>query len=471
MEQNPLNRRIRILALGDAPTVKTGFGRVNRELFSRLPADKYDVTWVGVNYHATPLDVMQKWPQPIISANPAGGQPDVHGRQLAADFLQAAAQQGEPFDIFWTHNDIPVAHGFANALRDGMKDVCKLAGVVFYSPLDSELHSAPQWLEVTSLVDVYATYTWWSKLEIEKYSPANMKVFYIGQDPKWCCPLDDKVAIQKFRSKVLGVEDPDTFVISSINRNQERKDLPRLMAAFRDFLKLVPNSLLYMHVDPVEWIDLNLVAFKLGIEKKVKFLGSQNAQVVQDDFMQLVYNASHCIATLSRGEGWGLSVTEAMGTKTPVVAAHNTATHDLLGQVQNKVADFGEGRKVHLAERGVAVPSGMTQNMLDTDPSLWIVGQDVMLRPMANLDCTVAAFQFVHGQYESLAEFRLKEHGKLKPIVDAAYEWVREKLDWDRITEQWDKVFTALVKAREQGIELPKPVRQGGVPDDGTINM
>ena len=42
----------------------------------------------------------------------------------------------------------------------------------------------------------------------------------------------------------------DTYLITNVNRNQLRKDIPKTMMAFKEFKKKVKNSVLYLHMAP-----------------------------------------------------------------------------------------------------------------------------------------------------------------------------------------------------------------------------
>ena len=57
-------------------------------------------------------------------------------------------------------------------------------------------------------------------------------------------PLEEK---QRLRAHAFHTQDPETFLVACVNRNQRRKDLARTMYSFHLFHQKYPNSTLYMH--------------------------------------------------------------------------------------------------------------------------------------------------------------------------------------------------------------------------------
>lgn len=461
MLDNPIDRKIRVLILGDSPTVNTGLGRVQRETFKRFDTEKYEMDFVGINYHGSPADAFTDWPHRVWSANPANLQEDPYGRQMCADVLVERAKAGLPYDIFYAHTDIDILHPFVGAIRpepgqEVLRYAAQLAGIVMYSPLDSELSMRLPQLDITECADYYATYTHWAKLELEKYSAANIHVVPLGVDWDWCNPDISQAENKDFRERVLKIKDPDAFIITSVNRNTDRKDIPRLMMAFAIFLQQRPNSYLYLHCNPEDgWAGLEVLAQKLGIAKRVRCPRAGTYMMLSDDYMNRVYNASHCVATMSRGEGWGFSLTEGFATKTPVVAAYNSAAISLLGDIKE------HDGLVQFAERGLAVPSGTFADTGDENPNLWTVSKDTMIRPLADIPSAAKQFEWVYDQYTLKAQKVQSE--SLRELTTAAHSYARERCNWDSIAKSWDKVFTELVAMRARGEKPPIPIRQGAI--------
>ena len=105
-----------------------------------------------------------------------------------------------------------------------------------------------------------------------------------------------------------------------------------------------------------------------------------------------IYNASDLYLTTAWGEGWGLTVTEAMCCHVPVVAPANTSLIEIL--------DSGN--------RGYLAPSGDT-------PTHWIVAgpQDLnRMRPLVNVEETTDIIIHIMDNYNEA----LLKHSLFKGI-------------------------------------------------------
>ena len=121
--------------------------------------------------------------------------------------------------------------------------------------------------------------------------------------------------------------------------------------------------------------------------------------------VNLLYNCADAVISTTLGEGWGLSITEAMATKTPIIAPDNTSLHEMMAD-----------------GRGLLVPSG-------DSPSAWfsLGPQDnERVRPLMNVAKAADAVEDIIN-------------GTL-PNIEAAYEWSR-KNNWDNICERWIELF------------------------------
>lgn len=112
-------------------------------------------------------------------------------------------------------------------------------------------------------------------------------------------------------------------------------------------------------------------------------------------------------------------MTEAMATKTPVVAPDNTS-----------FTEMGAMNRVKL------IPSG-------ADPSMWIVkeGDNERIRPLMDVKAAADAIEAIMD-------------GKEKPNVEAAFQWV-SNLNWSNICKQWIAVVDeAAMAAAKENFEL-----------------
>ena len=135
-----------------------------------------------------------------------------------------------------------------------------------------------------------------------------------------------KVADLEFTTfkKQAGVEDMD-FVLFFNSRNIRRKQIPDTMLAWKYFLDRLPKEkadkctfILHTELVSDHGTDLQAVANSLFGENSnaIKF-STQKLAVHQLNYL---YNIADAQILLTSNEGWGLSLTEALLTGTPIIA-------------------------------------------------------------------------------------------------------------------------------------------------------
>ena len=154
-----------------------------------------------------------------------------------------------------------------------------------------------------------------------KYVPhgLNHKEFYpIGKDHSEYEPL------QQFRTNLVG-ENID-YIMFFNSRNIRRKQIPDAMLAFRSFLDSLPKEkadkcrfVLHTELVTDHGTDLGAVAEYLFGEKYEKNIVFSHQKLSRTQ-LNWLYNIADLQILITSNEGWGLTVTEAMLTGTPVIA-------------------------------------------------------------------------------------------------------------------------------------------------------
>ena len=154
-----------------------------------------------------------------------------------------------------------------------------------------------------------------------KYVPhgLNHKEFYpIGKDHNEYEPL------QQFRTNLVG-ENID-YIMFFNSRNIRRKQIPDAMLAFRSFLDSLPKEkadkcrfVLHTELVTDHGTDLGAVAEYLFGEKYEKNIVFSHQKLSRTQ-LNWLYNIADLQILITSNEGWGLTVTEAMLTGTPVIA-------------------------------------------------------------------------------------------------------------------------------------------------------
>ncbi|MBV5347945.1 glycosyltransferase family 4 protein [bacterium] len=391
----------KILAYCDSPSVATGFGTVSRNVLAQLyKSGKYDIDIFGINYHGEPHSFPYRiWPAMDYQAG------DPYGRKRYCHF---AAQHD--FDIMWVLQDTFIVD-FLPELTSYLKNNRTTPfRTIMYYPIDSILQE--EWYKNIKPINRLVAYTDFGKQAYLKHDDTrSIDVIYHGVDTAMFKPLSKEEA-SKFRKHYFG-NNSDKFIFMNINRNQQRKDIPRTIQAFKEFQRFVPESILYLHMAHVDqgWnIPSLLEQMNLVLGKDVllpeKMEPNQGYPV---DIINYLYNACDCVLSTTLGEGMGLSWIEAMATKTPVIMPNNTAMAELITD-----------------DTGYLVNSG-------SDLSLWtcLPNDNDVLRPLVAVEDLVAKMLEVYNN-QTLA----------KEKAEAAYKWACTNMLWSgKIATQWLKVF------------------------------
>lgn len=132
---------------------------------------------------------------------------------------------------------------------------------------------------------------------------------------------------------------PEKFVVLMVAANQSypsRKSFPEALAAFADFHRAHPNSVLHLHTTPMpkgkmlEGIELWPLIQALGITDAVIFTDEYTMALgVPDTEMAKIYNSADVLLNPSMGEGFGVPIIEAQACGLPVVTTAFTSMPEL----------------------------------------------------------------------------------------------------------------------------------------------
>lgn len=427
---SPLN----VLCYSDSPTAPTGFSTVVRNVFGHMLNRcivPMDVNFYGVNYdghpHGTPFRI---WPAQVAQNM---GDRDLHGRaRLAALLLSNQWPLDVLFlllDHFTLTTPVPFPDGriepFAPGLIRRLREQCEQGRppfrVVQYIPVDCET-MRPEWAEwIDPYVDYPVAYTHFGRrvlLDLEPNIEAKLNVIPHGTNPELFFPLpaEQRRAWRAQAPFSLGDDDP---LIVNVNRNQPRKDVPRTLQVFEQVRRKFPTAKLYLHMNIHDsaGFDLERVRLALRIPSGVVIYPanfSEGAGVPVEALNQ-VYNAADVVLTTTRGEGWGLSVTESMCAGRPCVATAHTSHTEILGE-----------------DRGVLVPPSKLGEVMIMDND--------QFRPVTDVDVTADAVCAL-----------LADRERREAIGRRAREWALGMTWADHIVPMWETVFRAAAVSLGKG--------------------
>lgn len=290
--------KVRVLAYCDSPSCATGFGTVARNILAGLHnTGRYAIDILGINYWGDPHNFpFRIWPTGTNSEK------DPYGRKKVFSMIPRME-----YDILFFLQDsfildfLPQLHTHLRGASKDFRSIC-------YFPVDGT--PKEQWMRNVDATDYPVAYTEFGKEEAIKAHPGMKDLLVIphGANVSDYFVADEKDVLA-FKSQFFGAQ-RDKFVFTNLNRNQQRKDIPRTIAAFAEFRKQVPESLLYLHMAKQDqgW-NLEEVVQSYGLSTSEDVIFPQNFgpnQGYPRQIVNMIYNISDCVISTTLGEGWGL---------------------------------------------------------------------------------------------------------------------------------------------------------------------
>ena len=399
---------------------QTGFGIVAFNILKRLLATgRYEIEAFGINYYGDPYNHPKSpyYAVKDIPVYPASTifNPDVFGFERLTEQLVKS-----DFDILFVLQDSFNMLRMKGAIEElkAKKDF----KYVFYFPVDGDIKT--EWVQdAIKIADCPVTYTQYGKKKVMELLPTCVpEIIPHGAELETFKPFETEEERKKFRKDYFKLGDKnfglaeDEFLLVNVNRNQPRKDLPRTMMAFKALLEKDERYVLYLHchTNDVHGIPLEKWAMKYLPRKwhnriimpHPKQLGNDGMPV---EVMSKIYAGADLVISTTLGEGWGLSTTEAMACKTPVLMPRHTSLEGIDGVNQ---------------ERGYLVDAG-------TNPNLFVslTKDNELKRPLTDILHMVKQIQHIKAHPE-----------EAKAKAEAAYKWL-QGMTWDDIAKKWDTLF------------------------------
>jgi len=404
----------------------TGFGAVAKALVDEWAKDKnLSIVIFGINDKSTSsynyLPNVKVIPTLLVFDKDT--KKDIYRR---IELLKLIYQND--FDAIFFLQDVEVINTMDEQLRD-VKNTKRKENrpnfkSIIYFPVDSEPRESD--LKVLSFFDEVVTYTHYAKgimkPLISDTQFKKIKIIPHGTNTTDFYPYSP-LAKAKAKSDMFGTE--DIFVFGSVNRNQVRKDFGSLIMGFAMFKHTYgvtgAKALLYLHCNPTDPMGINMYRLcdRVGLEvgKDVIFPKdfSENKGYSLEE-LNKIYNSFDCFITTTTAEGWGLTITEAMATKTLVVCPKHTSL--------TEITDNGEN----------------TLNFMFSQQAVF-VNDFEKIRHTTNPMEVKTLCEVVYGLKDEVPE--LQEQVKQK--IENAYNKI-SAMKWDGIAKQFKVIIDKLTK-------------------------
>jgi glycosyltransferase involved in cell wall biosynthesis len=417
----------KVLWLGDAGC-HTGFGRVTHSIGERLVRDYgHDIHVLAINHRGddfpSTLDPTKKTPLWLYRTD-VWKSGDYYGDTRIIEMLGKV----EPdVVVFYNDPNVILRQLFENAY-DPTRILLQYRPIISYVPCDGT--NLPEtWQQVQKVTNMLVM------SEYGKSMYPSAKLVYHGVDADQFWPVSDERPITtstdiECRTKEDCKEafgfDREGFLILRVDKNSGRKDFAATFKALVPVMKRHEDIQVHFHTQSRQMqsgVDINvLIGREPGISPKRWFLPGMTDSWIgwsQQD-LNALYNAADLFVSTSRGEGYGLTLVEALACGVPVIAQNVSAIPEVVGP----------GGMLLEPQRLITVPSG---------EDLWL----------ADIDAFSDAIEYLYSHPERRQE-----------LSEAGVRHVHDLFSWDEATKQFDLYIRALEESVDSAREAP-------VPDEG----
>jgi len=473
--------KTKILWVGDDLRLDTGFGKINRNLLSRLCADeRFEVVHQGWYYNRSNPAFNKPFPGNLkifhttLNKNDVCLKDDEFGQHSLYELISKERPQVV----------VTVADTFTLSHLPAIKERLPFTWVG-YVPIDGEplptesyRQDTPfKWWDVLGKMDFIVCYGEFGQKTIkERHPEGNVNKISIGVDTDVFCPSG---CGQEMRAS-MGLES-DATLVGLFSRNQPRKGIPSALQAVsllgdnRTYCpdcgslvrghysrcpvwlrKGMPNQKicggknvlaqehldlnklrLYLHMasHDVGWPLRDLVAEK-GLAGKRVVMFNESLRIgcgCSEDKLNALYNACDISVLPSSGEGFGMTALESMAAGTPVVCSGYSGLTDFVSEEWGSLIPSYHNHAFTNEPLTNIRRFNIDEAMLVMGLERFILNDSDRFRSNWGIDRDID----VGREYRS----RLSESAREKAI----------SLSWDNVYSQWESL---LVAATEKSLAL-----------------
>ena len=418
-----MSKKLKILCLFDYDSY-TGFATVSKNIKKEIKGyygDNIQLDICAINYFGDPYHEADG--TYVCSAVKSAPKKDDFGRY---GFLKILNDSNEYDGIFIMQDlgvIVPVIQILRHIKEKKKRENKKNFKSIFYFPVDCQMIDV--FVNELEFFDCIVSYTEYGRNEILRLRPelkGKIKVVPHGNNNKEFYPIT-WCDIYPFREEYFG-KNANKFIITNVNRNQPRKDIPTTIFAFIEAKKrwkeegLPSEPFLYLHMnpkDPLGW-DIRALMKFTDLVENVDYKLLDNEYVDKGasvEMLNKIYNASDLYLTTTLGEGWGLTLTEAMATKKPIICPLSTGFNEMTNN----------GSRVYGCENLIPI-CGTNDNIIRKQCDLYEVADNI-IHVAKGMDGQLDDIGFMDNYYNR---------------IDKSYEYVKS-LDWKEVCKTWINYF------------------------------
>ena len=320
----------KILLVSDHPDGFTGNGHMLSAVLERIDYTKFRVTAFANTPSGLPFSSFKDRPYQLVEGGLSSEDP------FGAISLLNMIQSEPPDVLMFVGLDIWKYYGvYAHLVT--LKEQSKFKWISLF-PYDFTYYRA-DWKDWLAPVDIPLVY---SKYGLDQLKPIDDRVRYFRPplfDADKFIQYDPETRKEK-RSRIFQAVGEGTFLFGFFGVNQVRKDPLRLIKAFFNVKKEVPNICLYLHTEAQHGVyNLKDYLTQQGDQPGDVFVKKQGSACTTPALVDL-YNCCDCLVNTSLQEGLSWTLLEAMLSGTPVIAADNTSQTELIYMHDGDLAAF-----------------------------------------------------------------------------------------------------------------------------------
>ena len=476
----PKKGKLKIMPISDSPWAPTGFGTNTKNVSAILTKEghhigyggcqnpqhiAYEVEWplgqTEEKYRIENLPLMfpgqERFGEKSFQHWQKNFRPDVIWTHLDFQMFMHVAQFKQPKNA-----NIPLYNDKGKLLT--RKERLKMMNDIFKQiskgppwkwaatiPFDGT-PCIPHWQKPLDLIDYKICMSRYGQICMEKEFKRCETSYYIphGVDCNSFRPILDPSYGKEKLSKIA----PDAFVVGCVARNQHRKNIPRLIKGFKEFVvrnELKPDQAkLILHMDWNDGMGWKFPSFaaQYGLEDYIlpPLMGNLDAgEALDENDMINLYNCMDVFVLPTAGEGFGIPTIEAMACGVPVCVTNYTTAWEIIKEDDPETADVplyplggdigdddvNNGRD-HLEEEDIC-PAGILLPYKDMwwDTPARAAPQRAICSELAIAD---ALDYYYHSPTKRLESGKAARKKALKE-----YDWKPVGDRWIKMAEIWEK--------------------------------